>query len=176
MTTRVFDGWYEWSDLHGRYQMWLESNWIGTVFFSKSLFSAALYHEFTWFYMVLQSWVYMVLQSAKPVVSEHFSWMQWSRQRIYHDPPGNAMPQRLGTVPHTEPINTKGISSKMSYHAAITQRCPIGIKIKVLHAQPPRPVLCMSTWTQVSPGSSVPQPVNDPASKPGSTIKTFHIA
>ena len=37
-------------------------------------------------------------------------------------------------------------------------------KIWVLHAQPPRPVLCMSTWTQVSPGSSVPHPVNDPAS------------
>jgi len=51
-------------------------------------------------------------------------WMQWSGQRIYHDPPGNAMPQRLGTVPHTEPINTKGISSKMPYQAAITQRCP----------------------------------------------------
>ena len=51
-------------------------------------------------------------------------WMQWSGQRINHDPPGNAMPQRLGTVPHTEPINTKGISSKMPYQAAITQRCP----------------------------------------------------
>jgi hypothetical protein len=50
--------------------------------------------------------------------------MQWSGQRIYHDLPGNAMPQRLGTVPHTEPINTKGISSKMPYQAAITQRCP----------------------------------------------------
>ena len=47
-------------------QMWLESNWIGTVFFfSMSLFSAALYHEFTWFYMVLHgfTWFYMFLQS-----------------------------------------------------------------------------------------------------------------
>ena len=73
------------------------------------------------------------------------------------------MPQRLGTVPHTEPINAKGISSKMTYQAAITQRCS-GIKIKVLHAQPPWPVLRMSTCAQVSPGSSVPQPANDPAS------------
>ena len=32
------------------------------------------------------------------------------------------MPQRLGTVPHTEPINIKDISSKMPYQAAITQR------------------------------------------------------
>ena len=46
-------------------------------------------------------------------------WMKWSGQRTYHDPPDNAMPQRLGTVPHTEPINTKRI-----YQAAITQRCP----------------------------------------------------
>ena len=35
---------------------------------------------------------------------------------------------------------------------------------KALHAQPPRPVLRMSTCAQVPPGSSVPQPANDPAS------------
>ena len=62
--------------------------------------------------------------SGTNATSWGMDWMQWSGQRIYHDPPGNAMPQRLGTVPHTEPINTKAISSKMPYQAAITQRCP----------------------------------------------------
>ena len=35
---------------------------------------------------------------------------------------------------------------------------------QVLYAQPPRPVLCMPTWTQVSLGSSAPQPASDLAS------------
>ena len=34
------------------------------------------------------------------------------------------MPQRLGTVPHTESINAKSISSKKPYQVAITQRYP----------------------------------------------------
>ena len=61
------------------------------------------------------------------------------------------MPCRSGSVRYCTAYRTKDVLQ--------------GIKItKVLHAQPPRPVLCMSTWTQVSRGSSVPQPVNDPTS------------
>ena len=66
------------------------------------------------------------------------------------------MPQRLGTVPHT--------AARCRTRQQLRKDVLQGIKIKVLHAQPPRPVLCMSTWTQVSPGSSVPHPVHDPAS------------
>ena len=41
--------------------------------------------------------------------AENQSWSTW---------------QCHAAAPHTEPINTKGISSKMPYQAAITQRCP----------------------------------------------------
>ena len=65
------------------------------------------------------------------------------------------MQQRLGTVPHTEPINTKGISSKMPYQAAITQRCPTRNQNQGTACTAP------STCTV---HVNLPHPVNDPAS------------
>ena len=68
-----------------------------------------------------------------------------------------AMPCRSGSVRYCTAYRTKDVLQ--------------GIKItKVLHAQPPRPVLCMSTWTQVSRGSSVPQPVSESNQHQGTSI------
>ena len=56
-------------------------------------------------------------------------------------------------------INSIAASQDIPYQVSQVKRKKIlpGIEVKVLHAQPPRPVLCMSTWTQVSQGSSAPK-------------------
>ena len=48
--------------------------------------------------------------------------MKWAEN--LSNPPGHAMPQQLGTVPHTESINATSISSKIPYQVAIAQRYP----------------------------------------------------
>ena len=77
------------------------------------------------------------------------------------------MPQPLGTVPHTEPINIRVYPARCRTRQQLRKDVLQGIKIKVLHAQPPRPVHCtvhVNLDAGVTGEFSIPHPENDPAS------------
>ena len=78
------------------------------------------------------------------------------------------MLQRLGTVPHTEPVHVENGSSKIPYQVGTTETYPTRNQHSRywLHSSLNLYCACqhMSTWTQLSQGSSVTQPANDPAS------------
>ena len=83
-------------------------------------------------------------------------------------PLGTAMLQRIGTVPHTEPVHVENGSSKIPYQVGTTEKYPTRNQHSRywLHSSLNLYCACqhMSTWTQLSQGSSVTQPANDPAS------------